>query len=90
MNEDLTKKLNAIGCRILHIQFNTFGRHVYLVQKLDGWDVAMFASDAADLVNGRATLDEIIERNKGADLADPWPTLHDLVSAAHTATNDSV
>lgn len=32
----------------------------------------MFQEDAADLVLGRATREMIIDRNKGADLADPW------------------
>jgi hypothetical protein len=33
----------------------------------------MFQEDAADLASQRAAIDEIIARNKGADLADPWP-----------------
>jgi hypothetical protein len=38
----------------------------------------MFAADAKDLADGKATIRQIISRNIRADLADPWPTLHDL------------
>ena len=32
-----------------------------------------FQEDIADTLVGQATLDHVIARNKGADLADPWP-----------------
>ena len=40
---------------------------VHLVQP---WDVAMFYKDIADILMDRATRDEVISRNKGADLAE--------------------
>jgi hypothetical protein len=51
---------------------------VHLIQSDSGWDVAMFSEDAADLAAGRVTIDRIINRNRGADLADPWPRIADL------------
>jgi hypothetical protein len=49
------------------------GRLVHLVRHVSGCRVAMFQEDAADLVSQRATIDEIVARNKGADLAGPRP-----------------
>ena len=78
MTDDIVKGLKAIGCKIVHTQVNAGGRMVHLIVSRDGWDVAMFSTDASDLVAGRVTIDQIIAANKGADLADPWPRLADL------------
>ena len=72
---ELVRKLRDRGCRIVHTQVNGAGRHVHLVKHQSGWSVAMFQADAADFVRGRATLAAITTRNRGADLADPWPIL---------------
>jgi len=37
------------------------------------WDLAVFEEDIDDILCGRGTPKEVIERNRGADLADPWP-----------------
>jgi hypothetical protein len=74
MVEETADALRRQGCRILHTQVNASGRMVYLIlSDRDDWDVAMFAEDAADLVRSRATIDQVVSRNRGADLADPWP-----------------
>jgi hypothetical protein len=39
---------------------------VKLIEHTSGATVAMFHSDTADLVTGRATIVQIIARNKGA------------------------
>ena len=56
-----------MDCVIEKSQVNSKRRMVYLVQP---WDVAMFQEDIADILHGQATLDQVIARNKGADLAD--------------------
>ena len=70
--EQIVRLLRDRGCAIARSQVNPGGRFVYLVQP---WDVAMFHKDIADILSGRATLGEVVERNRiaGADLADPWP-----------------
>jgi hypothetical protein len=71
--EEISQRLENIGCKIINTQVNSRGRHVHLIKHQSGWSVAMFQEDAADFVSGRSTLEEIIARNRGADLADPWP-----------------
>ena len=78
MTHETIERLEKMGCRIVHIQVNASGRHVHLIKSDQGWDVAMFSEDAKDLATGTATIDQIISRNVGADLADPWPRLEDL------------
>ena len=68
--QERTRRLHDAGCHVERAQANRKGRLVHLIQP---WNVAMFQEDIADILCGRATLDQIIERNKGADLADPWP-----------------
>lgn len=68
--QEIVRHLQDKGCVIARSQVNQKGRMVHLVQP---WDVAMFHKDIADILMDRATLDEVISRNKGADLADPWP-----------------
>lgn len=68
--EEIIQGLRQNGCVIARSQVNSKGRMVHLVQP---WDVAMFHEDIADILVGQATLDQVIGRNKGADLADPWP-----------------
>ena len=68
--EEIGRRLHEKGCVIVKSQVNSKGRMVHLVQP---WDVAMFQEDIADILVERATLGQVIARNKGADLADPWP-----------------
>jgi hypothetical protein len=68
--QEIDRRLQDEGCIIARSQVNEKGRMVHLVQP---WDVTMFHEDIADILMGRATLDKVIRRNKGADLADPWP-----------------
>ena len=68
--EEISSRLKEVGCTIAKTQVNQRGRHVHLVQP---WNVAMFLEDVSEVLTGQATLQEIIDRNKGADLGDPWP-----------------
>ena len=68
--QEITEHLRDAGCHIARSQVNQKGRFVHLIQP---WDVDLFQDDVTDILYGRATLGEIVERNKGADLADPWP-----------------
>ena len=68
--QEIVQRLHEVDCVIARSQVNQKGRMVHVVQP---WDVAMFHEDIADILTGRATLREVISRNKGADLADPWP-----------------
>lgn len=68
--QQIVALLRERGCAIARSQVNAGGRFVHLVQP---WDVAMFHEDIADVLSGSATLGEIVSRNRGADLADPWP-----------------
>jgi hypothetical protein len=70
---DITQVENLLrerGCAIARSQVNSGGRFVHLVQP---WDVAMFHEDIVDILSGRSTRNEVVSRNMGADLADPWP-----------------
>jgi hypothetical protein len=69
MNQGTVEGLKRMGCQIVHVRPNGNGQLVHLIRS-DRWNVAMFSGDATDLVTGRATIDEIIKRNVGADLAD--------------------
>jgi hypothetical protein len=76
--EEIDQELNRRGMRIDQTRSNRSGLSVYLVVKPRDWDLAMFHADLADLLQGRATRQQIIERNRaaGADLADwedGWP-----------------
>lgn len=68
--EEIVQRLHGLDCVIARSQVNQKGRMVHLVQP---WDVAMFHEDLADILTGQAKLPDVICRNKGADLADPWP-----------------
>ncbi len=68
--QEVMRRLHDAGCHIERSQLNRKGRFVHLIQP---WNVAMFQEDIADILCGQATLDKVVERNKGADLADPWP-----------------
>ena len=68
--QEVVLRLQDSGCAIAGSQVNQRGRLVHLVQP---WDVAMFQEDIADILSRRVSLDEVINRNRGADLADPWP-----------------
>lgn len=68
--QEIVVELGRWGCTLARSQVNSKGRFVHLVQP---WDVAMFHEDIADILTGRATLDDVLARNTGADLADPWP-----------------
>jgi hypothetical protein len=70
---ELKRRLRQQGCQIVKTQVNHSGQHVHLIKHGSGWSLAMFQSDAADFVRGRATIETIKNRNRGADLADPWP-----------------
>jgi hypothetical protein len=81
MNETAVR-LARRGVRVLDAHVNTSGRQVFLLHSTtDGWDVPMFPSDAEDLVNDRATLEQIMERNRAEDLAEPWPAIAELLTA---------
>jgi len=76
--EEVWKKLRTMGWRFAKSQVNGAGRMVDLIRHDESRkSIAMFHKDAADLASGRATLEQIIERNKGADLADPWAVEED-------------
>ena len=68
--KEIRQRLHEMDCVIEKSQVNSEGRMVYLVQP---WDVTMFQEDIADILHGQATLNQVIARNKGANLADPWP-----------------
>jgi hypothetical protein len=68
--DEIISDLRARGCSIRASAVNRAGRFVHLV---DPWDVAMFHEDISDVLSGRATLAEVVARNRGSDLADPWP-----------------
>jgi len=68
--EEIVRRLRDTGCRIERSRLNEKGRFVHLVQP---WDVVMFQEDIVDILCGRATLREVMRRNDGADLANPWP-----------------
>ena len=67
--QEITRRLHDAGCHVERTQLNRKGRLVHLIQP---WNVAMFQEDIADILCGQATLDKVIARNKGVDLADPW------------------
>ena len=67
---EIVNRLQERGCAIAKSQVNSGGRFVHLVQ---AWDVAMFHEDIVRILVGRATLADVLSRNRGADLADPWP-----------------
>lgn len=67
--------VEALGWKIINMQINSDGINVLLLLHRDGRSVAMFRRDAEDLARGRATIEQIIARNQGANLADPWPAL---------------
>jgi hypothetical protein len=70
---EIAKHLKQRGWEVIDVVVNRAGRFVKLIEHTDGRTVAMFAPDTEDLARGRATVEEIIARNVGADLADPWP-----------------
>lgn len=69
----ITEGLGLIGWRVADVAVNGAGRWVKLIEHQDGRTVAMFNPDVEDLIGGHASLEQIVERNVGADLADPWP-----------------
>ena len=71
--EKQTELLAARGWRIADSRLNGDGRLVILLEHEQHPSVAMFKPDVTELATGRATIEQIMERNKGADLADPWP-----------------
>jgi hypothetical protein len=71
--DPIRAQLTSAGWRMTDQAVNDAGRHVCLLTHTNGCAVAMFFSDVHDLAKRRASLDQIIARNKGADLADPWP-----------------
>lgn len=68
--QEVVLQLRQRGCSIVRSQVNSTGRFVHLIQP---WDVAMFHEDIVDVLTSRATLNDVVRRNTGADLADPWP-----------------
>jgi hypothetical protein len=71
--QEIVILLRERGCVITRSQVNAGGRFVHLLQP---WDVAMFHEDIADTLSGRATLTDVVSRNRRADLADPWPVAY--------------
>jgi hypothetical protein len=71
--EEIMRRLRDLGWSVTDVAVNQAGRFVKRVEHTGGLSVVMFNDDLADLATGRAQIEEIIERNKGADLADPWP-----------------
>lgn len=69
--DEIVSGLRERGCSIRDSAVNKAGKFVHVV---DPWDVAMFHEDIADVLAGRASVDEVVSRNRGKDLADPWPT----------------
>lgn len=70
---EIAQRLEPLGWTVIDVAVNGAGQMVKLIQHRDGRSVAMFQPDTEDLVRGRATVEQIIARNIGADLADPWP-----------------
>ena len=68
--KEINRRLHEKGCLIVRSQVNSKGRMVHLIQP---WNIAMFQEDIADILRDQATREQVIARNKGADLADPWP-----------------
>ena len=73
LKEGVEQKLQGTGWGVVDVAINRSGRAVYLLVHDDGPTVAMFRTDIEELVDRRATLDQIRARNTSADLADPWP-----------------
>jgi hypothetical protein len=73
--EGMDPNVEALGWKIINMQINSDGKDVLLLTHEDGRSVAMFRHDVVDLARRRATVEQIIARNKGANLADPWPAL---------------
>ena len=75
LRADVQRTVSRRGWTVLDVAINRAGRAVYLLQAPDGETTAMFRVDVEDLVDGRATAAEIVERNAGADLAAFAPIL---------------
>jgi hypothetical protein len=73
--DTVNQRLQSRGWRITHLQINSEGKDVIQLAHLEHPRVAMFRRDIADLARGRVTIDEIIVRNTGANLAGPWPVV---------------
>ena len=69
---DLAERLHRRHWIVAASGRNRSGRTVVRIEQ-GGFSAAMFADDAAELIDGAATLEEILERNKSADLAIGWP-----------------
>jgi len=69
----LNQRLEARGWKIDKRQINSDGKDVVMLVHGEHAAVAMFRRDIADLARGRVTIDQIIARNLGANLAGPWP-----------------
>jgi hypothetical protein len=67
--DEIVSDLRERGCEIRKSAVNKAGTLVHIV---DPWDVAMFHEDIADVLVGRASVAEVVFRNRGKDLADPW------------------
>jgi len=72
-DEDPHQKLAGREARIVSTKRNASGRVIHLVEFASGQRIAMFRTDLIALTRGTVTLDHIVTRNKGADLAGPWP-----------------
>jgi hypothetical protein len=70
---EIAKGLKSQGWQVTDVVVNEAGRFVKRLEHTSGQTVVMFQTDTADLAARRATVEQIIERNRGADLADPWP-----------------
>ncbi len=66
---EVIRQLRATGHKCSRQTYANMERRICLV--ID--DVAMFEPDAENLLRGKATLDQIIERNKGRDLGWTYP-----------------
>jgi hypothetical protein len=71
--DDPNQKLGGVEARIVSTKRNSLGRVIHLVEFPSGQRIAMFRTDLIALTRGTVTLDHVVTRNKGVDLAGPWP-----------------
>jgi hypothetical protein len=70
---ELSRRLRAARASIVCARRNAVGETVHLVRLASGEMYPMFHADAVAFATGSSTLQEIVARNQGADLAGPWP-----------------
>jgi hypothetical protein len=67
--------LQEMGCVVLRSRVDRAGLTVHLVKTSDGRHVAMLKTDIDEMIDGRAMIHKIVQRDRAADLESPWPTV---------------